>query len=136
MKSKKNIKSIVLFAILGIAALFFINMSFAANNAKINVETADNQEDQHEIYEKIFYCCSEPQGTRIILIACCFRSFLNICLRFIRRISGFSMNPMIYIIDWQSGEEKNTGHKQHKVWFPGKQVNIKTCNNKRDNKKI
>lgn len=44
MKSKKNIKSIVLFAILGIAALFFINMSFAANNAKINVETANLRE--------------------------------------------------------------------------------------------
>lgn len=44
MKSKKNIKSIVLFAILGITALFFINMSFAANNAKINVETANLRE--------------------------------------------------------------------------------------------
>ena len=44
MKSKKNIKSIVLFAILGIVALFFINMSFAANNAKINVETANLRE--------------------------------------------------------------------------------------------
>ena len=42
MKSKKSIKSIVIFAILGIVALFFINMSFAANNAKINVETANN----------------------------------------------------------------------------------------------
>ena len=44
MKSKKSIKSIVLFAILGTAALFFINMSFAANNAKINVETANLRE--------------------------------------------------------------------------------------------
>lgn len=44
MKSKKSIKSIVLFAILGIVALFFINMSFAANNAKINVETANLRE--------------------------------------------------------------------------------------------
>lgn len=44
MKSKKSIKSIVLFAILGTTALFFINMSFAANNAKINVETANLRE--------------------------------------------------------------------------------------------
>ena len=44
MKSKKSIKSIVIFAILGIVALFFINMSFAANNAKINVETANLRE--------------------------------------------------------------------------------------------
>ena len=44
MKSKKSIKSIVLFAILGIVALFFINISFAANNAKINVETANLRE--------------------------------------------------------------------------------------------
>ena len=44
MKSKKSIKSIVIFAILGITALFFINMSFAANNAKINVETANLRE--------------------------------------------------------------------------------------------
>ena len=44
MKSKKTIKSIVLFAVLGIVALFFINISFAANNAKINVETANLRE--------------------------------------------------------------------------------------------
>ena len=44
MKSKKSIKSIVLFAILGTTALFFINISFAANNAKINVETANLRE--------------------------------------------------------------------------------------------
>lgn len=44
MKSKRNIKSIVLFAVLGIVALFFINISFAANKAKINVETANLRE--------------------------------------------------------------------------------------------
>lgn len=41
MKSKKNIKSIVIMAALGIIALFFINSSFAANTAKVNVETAN-----------------------------------------------------------------------------------------------
>lgn len=44
MKSKKNIKSIVIMAILGIIALFFINISFAANTAKVNVETANLRE--------------------------------------------------------------------------------------------
>lgn len=44
MKSKKNIKSIVVMAVLGIIALFFINISLAANTAKINVETANLRE--------------------------------------------------------------------------------------------
>lgn len=44
MKSKKNIKSIVVLAILGITALFFINISFAADTAIINVETANLRE--------------------------------------------------------------------------------------------
>lgn len=44
MKSKKNIKSIVVMAALGIMALFFINNSFAANTAKVNVETANLRE--------------------------------------------------------------------------------------------
>ena len=44
MKSKKNIKSIVVMAALGIIALFFINSSFAANTAKVNVETANLRE--------------------------------------------------------------------------------------------
>ena len=44
MKSKKSIKSIVMFAILGIMTLFFINMSFAANTAKVSVETANLRE--------------------------------------------------------------------------------------------
>ena len=44
MKSKKNIKNIMIMATLGIVALFFINNSFAANFAKINVETANVRE--------------------------------------------------------------------------------------------
>lgn len=44
MKSKKSIKSIVTMAILGIAVLFFINISFAANTAKVSVETANLRE--------------------------------------------------------------------------------------------
>ena len=44
MKSKKNIKSIVILAAIGIITLFFINSSLAANTAKINVETANLRE--------------------------------------------------------------------------------------------
>lgn len=44
MKSKMNIKSIVIMAAVGIISLFFINMSFAANTAKVNVETANLRE--------------------------------------------------------------------------------------------
>lgn len=44
MKSKMNIKSIVIMAAVGIISLFFINMSFAANIAKVNVETANLRE--------------------------------------------------------------------------------------------
>lgn len=44
MKSKKNIKSIMILAVLSIASLFFINMSLATSNAKVNVETANLRE--------------------------------------------------------------------------------------------
>ncbi|MCI8444102.1 MAG: SH3 domain-containing protein [Clostridia bacterium] len=44
MKSKMNIKSIVVLAALVFIAMFFINISFAANTAKISVETANLRE--------------------------------------------------------------------------------------------
>jgi cell wall-associated NlpC family hydrolase len=48
MKSKKNIKSILVMAFIGIVSLFFINMSLAANTAKISVETANLREEANE----------------------------------------------------------------------------------------
>ena len=48
MKSKKNIRNILIFAILGIISLFFINVSLAVNTAKINVETANLRETADE----------------------------------------------------------------------------------------
>ena len=48
MKSKMNIKSIVIMAVLGIISLFFINMSLAANTAKVSVETANLRETAEE----------------------------------------------------------------------------------------
>ena len=44
MKKKIKIKNIIVMAVLGIAVLFFINISLAANTAKINVETANLRE--------------------------------------------------------------------------------------------
>jgi cell wall-associated NlpC family hydrolase len=48
MKSKMNIKSIVIMAAVGIISLFFINMSLAANTGKINVDTANLRETADE----------------------------------------------------------------------------------------
>ena len=47
MKSKMNIKSIILFAIIitCLSSVLFINMSFAANTAKVIVETANLREE-------------------------------------------------------------------------------------------
>ncbi len=56
MKSKKNIKSIVAFAAIGIVTLFFINISLAANTAKISVETANlrkTADSEGEILEQL-----------------------------------------------------------------------------------
>lgn len=48
MKSKMNIKSIVMMAAVGIISLFFINMSLAVSTAKVNVETANLRETADE----------------------------------------------------------------------------------------
>ncbi len=48
MKSKMNIKSIVILAAVSLISLFFINMSFAANTGKITVETANLRETADE----------------------------------------------------------------------------------------
>ena len=48
MKSKRTIKSILLMSILAIVSLFFINMSLAANTAKVSVETANLRETADE----------------------------------------------------------------------------------------
>ena len=48
MKSKKTIRNILVFAVLLIISLFFINMSLAANTAKVKVETANIRETTEE----------------------------------------------------------------------------------------
>lgn len=48
MKSKMNIKSLIILLAIGIASLFFINMSLAANTGKVNVDTANLRETADE----------------------------------------------------------------------------------------
>lgn len=48
MKSKMNIKSIVIMAAVSIISLFFINMSLAATTGKVSVETANLRETAEE----------------------------------------------------------------------------------------
>lgn len=48
MKSKMNIKSIVIMAVVSIISLFFINMSLAVSTGKITVETANLRETPDE----------------------------------------------------------------------------------------
>ena len=65
MKRKRNIKSIVLLAALGIATLFFINISFASTNAKVNVETA-NLRESADGNSKILEQLSQGQEVEIV----------------------------------------------------------------------
>ncbi len=65
MKSKMNIRSIVVMAILGIISLFFINMSLAANTAKITVETA-NLRETADANSKILVQLSQNQEIEIV----------------------------------------------------------------------
>lgn len=65
MKRKRNIKSIVLLAALGIATLFFINISFASTNAKVNVGTANLRESADE-NSKILEQLSQGQEVEIV----------------------------------------------------------------------
>ena len=48
MKSKNKVIGIMLVAILGITILFFTNVNFAANTAKVCVETANLRETADE----------------------------------------------------------------------------------------
>ncbi len=65
MKSKMNIKSIVMMATVGIISLFFINMSLAANTGKVRVETANLRETAEES-AKILEQLSEGDKVEII----------------------------------------------------------------------
>ena len=65
MKSKMNIKSIVIMSAVGIISLFFINMSLAANTGKISVDTANLRETADE-NAKILELLSMNQEVEVI----------------------------------------------------------------------
>lgn len=65
MKSKMNIKSIVILATVGIVSLFFINMSLAVTTSKINVETANLRETPDES-GKILELLSKNEEVEVI----------------------------------------------------------------------
>lgn len=65
MKSKLNIKSVLVIAILCVASLFFINKSLAANTAKVKVETA-NLRETAETTGKIVELISLNQEVEIL----------------------------------------------------------------------
>ena len=65
MKSKKNIKSILIIAIIGIFSLVFFNKSFAANTAKVTVETANIRKEANST-SNILEQVSQNQEVEII----------------------------------------------------------------------
>ena len=65
MKSRMNIKSIVIMAAVAIISLFFINISLAANTAKISVETA-NLRESADTNGKILELLSVGEEVQII----------------------------------------------------------------------
>ena len=65
MKSKMNIKSIIVLAILAVCSVFFINISLASNTAKITVDTANLRETASED-SKILELISKDETVEIL----------------------------------------------------------------------
>ncbi len=65
MKTKMNIKSIILMTIIGISSVFFINISFASTTAKIAVETARLREEPNTT-SKILELASQGEEVELI----------------------------------------------------------------------
>lgn len=65
MKTKKNIKSIILMAIICLSSVFFINISLASTTAKISVETARLRE-QPNTSSKILELASQGEEVEVI----------------------------------------------------------------------
>ena len=65
MKIKLNIKSIIFMAIISIASLLFINISFAANTGKVIVETAKLRE-QANTDSKVLELASQGDEVEIL----------------------------------------------------------------------
>ncbi len=101
MKSKMNIKSIVIMAMIGIISLFFINMSLAANTAKISVETANLRETAEES-AKILELLSMDEEVEVI------EKTGDWCKVKARGITGYLRQDLITISGEVAKEENNT----------------------------
>ena len=108
MKSKKSIKSILIMAILGIFSLFFINMSFAANTAKINVEVANLRAEANE-NSKVLEQLSKDEKVDII------EKNENWYKIKARGITGFVRQDLITLNEEQTGNtsENNISNNQN-----------------------
>lgn len=127
MKSKKNIKSIVILAALGIATLFFINISLAANTAKVNVETANLREESNS-ESKILIQLSLNQEVEVV------EKGDEWCKVKAKGITGYIKEDLITIngdTDTAEKAETSTEEKNEKV-----QNEETTVEQKKETKKI
>lgn len=127
MKSKKNIKSIVILAALGIATLFFINISLAANTAKVNVETANLREESNS-ESKILIQLSLNQEVEVV------EKGDEWCKVKVNGITGYIKEDLITIngdTDTVEKAETSTEEKNEKV-----QNEETTVEQKKETKKI
>lgn len=101
MKVKKDIKNILIVAAMVLASLFFINMSLAANTAKVTVDLANLRETPDEnstILEQLTLNeeveVLEKEGDWYKVIA--------------RRITGYVRQDLIAVTEEVNNQETNT----------------------------
>ena len=101
MKVKKDIKNILIVAAMVLASLFFINMSLAANTAKVTVNVANLRETPDEnstILEQLTLNeeveVLEKEGDWYKVIA--------------RRITGYVRQDLIAVTEEVNNQETNT----------------------------
>ena len=101
MKVKKDIKNILIVATMVVASLFFINMSLAANTAKVTVDLANLRESPDEnstILEQLTLNeeveIVEQDGDWYKVVA--------------RRITGYIRQDLIAVTEQVNNQETNT----------------------------
>lgn len=101
MKVKKDIKNILIVAAMVVASLFFINMSLAANTAKVTVDLANLRESPDEnstileqltLNEEVEIVEQEEDWYKVIA----------------RRITGYIRQDLIAVTEQVNNQETNT----------------------------
>lgn len=115
MKSKMNIKGIIIIAVITVVSMLFINMSFAANTGKINVETANLRK--------------EPNADSIILEQLSINQEVEILEKSgewyqvkYNNITGFLRQDLVTV----SGDETNTTTDTNQVNTVAENTNVDT----------